>query len=67
MHAYVKKPLKLHARLLERDMFVQTLEGVMKGSAGKHYYVEGIHGEPYIVERKIFEESHEIADDVQSR
>ena len=63
LHAYVKKPLKLHARLLEHDEEVYTLEGVMTGKAGKHYYVVGIRNEPYIVEKNIFEESHDLIEE----
>ena len=63
LHAYVKKPLKLHARLLEHDEEVYTLEGVMTGKAGKHYYVVGIRNEPYIVEKNIFEESHDLVEE----
>ena len=64
MRRYLKKPLNVRARLLVRDESIKTLEGTMAGKAGRHYYVEGIMDEPYIVERGIFEESHDLAPDI---
>jgi hypothetical protein len=55
---YVKRPIPVRAVQIPNPFAVKTLEGTMKGKADD-YLVEGIKGELYICDKKIFEESYE--------
>ena len=59
MSTYVKKPVPVRARQIERAMKVETLEGTFHGRKGD-YLVVGARGEKYIVRRDIFEETYEL-------
>lgn len=54
-HNYKKKPHMVKARLLTKDMSVETIEGTMSGKAGKHYLIIGTKKEKYIIRKDIFE------------
>ena len=56
---YVKRPIKVFARQMDRDFIVNTLEGLMRGKAGD-YLVLGIKGERYPVRKDIFEETYDF-------
>lgn len=59
MSRYVKKPIPVMARQIERAMKVETLEGTFRGRKGD-YLVVGTRGEKYIVRQDIFEETYEL-------
>jgi len=52
-----KKPIVVHAVQMSEDFVVNTLEGLMKGSAGD-YLIKGVRGEFYSCEKSIFEETY---------
>lgn len=54
---YKKRPMKIVAIQMDEEFFVKTKEGVMKGKVGD-YLIEGIRGEVYPCDKKIFEESY---------
>ena len=56
---YMKKPIPITAIQIECTFEVKTLEGLMKGKKGD-YLIEGIKGELYICDKKIFEESYNL-------
>ena len=41
---------------------IKTLEGWYEVDVGKHYIVTGVRGERYPVEKEIFEETYELAE-----
>ena len=59
---YVKKPIKVQARQLDRVTKVHTLEGKMFGCDGD-YLVTGPYDEQYIVKQHIFEQTYEEVKD----
>lgn len=52
-----KKPIVVFATQMKEDFCVNTLEGLMKGSAGD-YLIRGIRGEIYPCEKSIFEDTY---------
>lgn len=56
--AYKKKPVQIIAHKLKEEVFIETLEGVMKGNKGD-YLIQGIHGELYPCKPKIFKKTYE--------
>ena len=59
MAKYRKKPVIIEAYQTDKEMFIDTLEGVMKASVGD-YIITGVHGEQYPCKPDIFEETYEI-------
>lgn len=57
---YIKRPLRVYAQQMRRDFVVNTPEGLMRGKADD-YLVLGVKGERYVVRRKIFEETYDLA------
>ena len=55
----VKRPIPIMVKQMEKDFFVQTLEGRMIGRKGD-YLAIGVLGERYIIRQKIFEATYEI-------
>lgn len=55
---YIKKPITIKAIQIHKPFQVKTLEGILRGKAGD-YLVEGIKGELYVCDRKIFEKSYD--------
>lgn len=45
----------------EKDLYIQTLEGLMKASVGD-YIIEGVEGEYYPCKPNIFHETYEVCD-----
>ena len=58
MKSYRKKPLIVQAEQMDKEFYVYTLEGIMKGKAGD-YLIIGIKGEKYPCDKVIFEASYE--------
>lgn len=54
LNKYMKKPLVIHAKVVDTEFIVDTAEGSMKGKAGD-YLVRGIDGEIYPCDKEIFE------------
>jgi hypothetical protein len=55
---HTKRPLTIRAKQIFEEFEVETLEGIMRGKAGD-YLVIGIAGEPYPVDRQIFQNSYD--------
>lgn len=54
---YVKRPFPIKAKQINFPFMVQSMEGIMYGKSGD-YFVEGIEGELYLVDKAIFEKSY---------
>lgn len=59
---YRKKPVVIEAYQTDRDMMIETLEGVLHASAGD-YIITGVSGEKYPCKPDIFEKTYELLDD----
>lgn len=58
MAKYKKKPVIIEACQTDKEIDIETLEGVMHASIGD-YIITGIHGEKYPCKPDIFEETYE--------
>jgi len=58
-HYYRKKPIVIKAIKMEVPFKVQTMEGWLKGKAND-YLIEGIAGELYPCDEKIFKQTYEV-------
>lgn len=58
MAKYKKKPVIIEAYQTDKEIDIETLEGVMHASIGD-YIITGIHGEKYPCKPGIFEETYE--------
>lgn len=56
---YRKKPVIVHAKEMDKEFFVKTLEGVMHGNRGDFLLI-GLNGEMYPVKREIFFKTYEV-------
>lgn len=56
---YKKKPVVVEAYQTDKEMIINTLEGVMKASVGD-YIITGVNGEQYPCKPDIFEKTYEI-------
>jgi len=56
-----KLPVEIKAVRLDEEILIETLEGIMKGSAGD-WLVEGVNGEIYPIKNDIFEKTYENID-----
>ena len=54
-----KAPVVVEAEKTSTDQYIETLEGVMKASAGD-WIITGVDGERYPVKPDIFEKTYEI-------
>ncbi|HEL0247626.1 TPA: hypothetical protein TUD09_001943 [Streptococcus equi subsp. zooepidemicus] len=54
-----KKPVVVEAEKVSSTQYIDTLEGVMKASAGD-WIVTGIDGERYPVKPDIFDKTYEV-------
>lgn len=50
---FIKKPIIVSAYQTDKEVFIDTLEGIMKASVGD-WIVTGINGEQYPVKPNIF-------------
>lgn len=62
MTPYRKKPVIIKAEQMETEFEVETLEGRMRGKAGD-YLIEGVEGELYPCDSRIFEKTYEAVND----
>lgn len=54
-----KKAVVVDAERTTKDMFIETLEGTMKASAGD-WIITGVDGERYPVKLGIFDKTYDI-------
>lgn len=54
-----KLPVIVDAIQIDTEMYIDTLEGVMKASPG-YWIVTGVDGEKYPVKPDIFEKTYEV-------
>lgn len=57
--AYRKKPIVIKAYKTECELYISTLEGILKADKGD-YIIKGIQGEVYPCKPDIFEETYEL-------
>lgn len=60
MDACVKRPIVVHAKKIEEEFRVNTLEGNYKQGKPGDYLMRGIDGELYICDCSIFEKSYDF-------
>jgi hypothetical protein len=60
MRACIKMPVIVHAKQINEDFRVNTLEGDYKQGKAGDYLVKGIDNELYINDRSIFERTYEF-------
>lgn len=56
----MKKPIVVHAKQINEDFRVNTLEGNYKQGKIGDYLMKGIDGELYICDREIFEKTYNL-------
>ena len=62
MPKFRKKPVIIEAVKIQKEMTIETLEGIMKGCAGD-WLITGVDGEQYPCKDEIFRKTYEPADD----
>jgi len=60
----MKRPIVIHAKQIEEDFRVDTLEGDYKQGKAGDYLMTGIDGEHYICDREIFERTYDFVGEV---
>lgn len=55
----MKKPIKLVAYQIEKELSISTLEGIMHANAGD-WIITGVKGEQYPVKKEIFEQTYNV-------
>ena len=58
MQGCMKRPIIVHAKQMDEEFRVETLEGNYKQGKPGGYLMRGIKAELYICDREIFEESY---------
>jgi len=59
----MKKPIAIHAKQMETEFVVTTLENQgFKGKAGD-YWMIGVNGEHYVCDKEIFEKTYDWVDE----
>ena len=56
----VKRPIVVHAKRIDEEFRVETLEGNYKQGKPGDYLMKGIDGELYICDGPIFEKTYEF-------
>lgn len=64
MSKFRKKPVIIEAIQLKEVVFIQTLEGVMRGDIGD-WLITGVAGEQYPCKDAIFQATYEPVEEVQ--
>ena len=60
MQECMKRPIVIHAKQIEEDFRVNTLEGNYKQGKAGDYLMKGIDGELYICDGAIFEKTYDF-------
>lgn len=55
-----KKPVVIEAYQTDKEVYIETLEGIMKGNPGD-WIITGVNGEQYPCKPDIFEKTYEPA------
>ena len=63
MGACIKRPITVHAKKIDEEFRVNTLEGNYKQGKPGDYLMRGIDGELYICDGPIFERSYDMVKD----
>lgn len=58
MQKYIKRPIAIEAFQTEKEMLIETLEGVLKASPGD-WIITGVNGEQYPCKPDVFEKTYE--------
>lgn len=62
MRACMKRPITVHAKQIDEEFRVNTLEGNYKQGKAGDYLMMGIDGELYICDKTIFEKTYDFTD-----
>ena len=60
MRPCMKKPITVHAKQINEDFRVNSMEGDYKQGKAGDYLMRGIDGELYICDRSIFERTYDF-------
>ena len=60
MKECLKRPIIVHAKQINEDFRVDTLEGNYKQGKAGDYLMKGIDGELYICDKDIFEKTYDF-------
>ena len=60
MKECLKRPIIVHAKQIDEDFRVDTLEGNYKQGKAGDYLMKGIDGELYICDKDIFEKTYDF-------
>ena len=58
---YKKKPITIKAWRTDEELYINTLEGVMKANKGD-YIIQGVKGEYYPCKADVFKDTYETED-----
>lgn len=64
MKPCMKKPLVVHAKQIQEEFRVNSLEGNYKNGKPGDYLIKGIYGELYICDKEIFEKTYDFIEGV---
>lgn len=59
MAGCIKKPIVVHARQMDDEFWVSTLEGYYAHGKPGDYLIRGAEGELYVKDRRIFETTYD--------
>lgn len=60
MRGCMKRPIVVHAKQINEEFRVNTLEGNYKQGKPGDYLMRGVDGELYICDREIFEKTYDF-------
>jgi hypothetical protein len=60
MNSCMKRPIVVHAKQINEEFQVNTLEGNYKTGKAGDYLMKGIDGELYICDKEIFEKTYDF-------
>ena len=55
----IKKTIRVYFRIVDKEEFIETLEGTMKANKGD-YIITGVNGEEYPVKPEIFKKTYTV-------
>ena len=62
MRTCMKRPITVHAKQIDEEFRVNTLEGNYKQGKAGDYLMCGVDGELYICDKTIFEKTYDFTD-----
>lgn len=63
MRTCMKRPITVHAKQIDEEFRVNTLEGNYKQGKAGDYLMCGVDGELYICDKTIFEKTYDFTDE----